>query len=135
MRKALIGIAAIAAITLTGCGSDAPAAPTAFTLTGDFTLKDSDRTCQGEGGYKDIGFGAAVTVYDGAGKVLAISKLGVGAYTPTVIGAERGSCTYPIKVEAVPTGVPIYQVEVANRGMVRLSEADARTGMLSVNLG
>jgi hypothetical protein len=84
--------------------------------------------CEGRGGYKDIAEGAAVTVYDGGGAVVATGSLGSGV----MVGS---SCRFTLYVEQVPEGADFFQVEVSHRGKLTLSAADAKAGKFSGTIG
>lgn len=104
-----------------------------FDLLGEMTLRGKTSgvasNCRGAGGYKDILEGAGVTVYDAMGKIVGSGRLEQGAE------ANHGGCMFPIVVPAVPGGSAFYQVEVSHRGKITVSEAEARSGQLSMVLG
>ncbi|MER8083833.1 hypothetical protein ABTZ57_01390 [Streptomyces sp. NPDC094048] len=115
----------------------------AFTLEGAFVLKTGATTavferggdCTGYdgGGYGDIVPGAQVTVYDGSGAVVATGRLGKGKLPE---GSNSSvPCTFPVKVAGVPKGSKFYRVEVAHRGEVTVSAADAEAGRFAASLG
>jgi hypothetical protein len=124
---------------LSGGGSSTPKA---FTLRGTMTLNagattatiDSPGDCIGYdgGGMGDIVPGAAVTVYDSSGKVVATGKLGNGK-----LPGSGGSipCTFPVTVPGVPGGSKFYQVEVSHRGKITVSSAEAKAGTFAASLG
>jgi hypothetical protein len=119
-------------------GDPAPSAAKSkatFTLAGTMTLSFSSASatsgsqgCEGRGGYKDIAQGAAVTVYDGGGAVVATGSLGGGV----MVGS---SCRFTLYVEQVPEGADFFQVEVSHRGKLTLSAADAKAGKFAATLG
>jgi len=114
--------------------SATPQTPRTFALNGTFELTDGvidDGTggCQGGDGYDDIFEGAAVTVYDGAGTVIATGELGES----TLEG--EGTCRFDVAVGNVPTGRGFYKVEVSHRGTVQLSETEAESGTFGASLG
>jgi hypothetical protein len=74
-----------------------------LTLTGDnVPSDDTSENCTGYEGYDDIGAGAAVTVYDNAGKVIAQGALGVGK-------PHDAACVFHVAVPGVPNGSKFYQ--------------------------
>ncbi|MBD0838202.1 hypothetical protein ICC28_05735 [Streptomyces sp. TRM68416] len=85
--------------------------------------------CQGGDGYDDIFEGTAVTVYDGAGTVIATGQLGESTLE------SDGTCTFEVSVGDVPAGKGFYKVEVSHRGTVQLSEAEAEAGAFGASLG
>jgi hypothetical protein len=86
------------------------------TITGTMTLISSDLSdsCQGSGGYDDIGPGTAVTVRNGEGETIGTGRLGEGTLHG-VIG-----CTYPFEID-VPDE-DFYRVEVSHRGELEFSK-------------
>lgn len=108
----------------------APIVPAVLSIRGTLQLDAAvgprwpvGQECWGRDGYQDIRDGAAVTVTDPAGKVLAISQLGAGAVAehPTIAGAK--TCLFEFTVPGVPAGAGIYGIEVSHRGAVRFEEA------------
>lgn len=112
-----------------------------FTLRGGLTLDDSSTTsldtddtkCAGGGGFDDIREGAAVTVYDAAGGVVAAGSLGAGVYASA--GDVTTPCVFLFSVRGVPAGSKFYSVEVSHRGKLTVSAADARAGKFAASLG
>ncbi|MGW7529676.1 hypothetical protein [Streptomyces sp. NPDC054783] len=101
----------------------------ALTLTGDNVPSgDTSEDCTGYEGYDDIGAGAAVTVYDNAGKVIAQGALGVGK-------PHDAACVFHVAVPGVPNGPKFYQVEVSHRGKLTVSSAEAKAGGFAASLG
>jgi hypothetical protein len=95
-----------------------------FTLHGTLTLHGATSVipgtgCQGKGGYQDIGPGAAVTVTDESGSLLAKGKLERGSEYPEF-------CVMGFDVDGVPAGKKFYKVEVSHRGQMSYTEAEAR---------
>jgi hypothetical protein len=119
-------------------GAGTPPAPAAFTLRGAMTLADSlpldsDYTnCSGSGGYDDIVEGAAVTVYDGDGKVVGTGALDAGTYATS---DSTAPCVFHFAVTGVPGGAKFYQVEISHRGRLTVSSAVARAGGFASSLG
>ena len=108
-----------------------PTPPEPFTLTGTLLLNsDSIRTsglptgfnCAGSRGYDDVGPGAPVTVADETGKLLA-----KGAIESSY--GQQGFCMLRFKVDAVPGGAKFYRVQVAHRGEMSYTEAEAKAGV------
>ncbi|MEV6607414.1 hypothetical protein [Kutzneria sp. NPDC051319] len=116
-----------------GTGGTTSSAAATFTMLGTFKLygtsTGTSSMCHGSGGYSDIADGAAVTVYDAAGKVTA-----VGAITqPSSLGVL--GCTFSIVVPNVPNGEKFYQIEISHRGKVTVTADDAKAGRVSLTLG
>lgn len=100
---------------------------------GTFTADDGeDCTGKDSAGYPDIKMGTAVTVYDAAGKVIAMGSLGKGA---PVLERYPAPCVFPFIAPSVPAGESFYQVEVASRGRVAIEAADAEAGLAALTLG
>ncbi|WP_433271999.1 hypothetical protein ACQPZF_14860 [Actinosynnema sp. CS-041913] len=113
-----------------------PVEPRAFELRGTMTLEKGATAatrgrgeCAGERGYDDIAEGAQVTVYDAAGKAVALGELADSAYE----GA--GQCSFTFAVAEVPVGARIYQIEVTHRGKVSFEESAAKAGEVALTLG
>jgi hypothetical protein len=144
-RRWLLPIAAGLAGAMVGAGgvlvawgmSGSDAAP-AFALTGTMTLTssvplDADyKNCTGGSGYDDIALGAAVTVYDGGGKVVGTGSLGAGKYASS---DSTAPCVFRVSVPGVPGGAKFYQVEVSHRGKITVSSAEAKAGGFAASLG
>lgn len=140
----LFGLPVLVAVLIGGTiwlvkGGTEPAESEAFELRGIITLDSSDadpgklkdsgyRTCSGKRGYDDIRAGAQVTVYDAAGKAVALGTLGDSEL-------KDGECTIQFSVPDVPGGQAIYEVEVAHRGKVRYEEDRAKSGSIALTLG
>jgi hypothetical protein len=91
---------------------------------------DSDGTCYGTGGYADMERGATVTVRDGAGNIIASSRLGPGKGEATDIVA---SCEFKFYLDDVPDA-DFYGVEVAHRGEVTYSRQELQRQDWKVDL-
>lgn len=135
-----IGLAAALALTLGGIvWASSSSTPETFTLEGELTLS-SDGTfsmnprCGGKDGYDDINQGAAVVVFDAAGKVLATSSLGEGLFADKPATLES-PCVFKFAVPNVPSGEQFYQVQVSHRGKVPFDAAHAVAGTVSLSLG
>ncbi|SSC21614.1 Hypothetical protein KLENKIAIHU_183, partial [Klenkia terrae] len=83
-----------------------------------FSLTDSDlgKSCNGTGGYSDIGSGTPVRVTDGDGALLGAASLGDGAY----IG---GGCLRSVTVSDLGDAA-FYSVEVGDQGQISKSAAE-----------
>lgn len=121
-------------------GSSGPAALASFTLHGSLDLAGDhipvppeNTNCEGTGGYDDIVEGAAVTVYDAGGKVVAEGTLGAGVYADPV--NFTGDCEFPFTVLNVPSGAKFYQEEITHRGKITMSVAEAQSGTFGATLG
>ncbi|MFD3537016.1 hypothetical protein [Streptomyces sp. NPDC058664] len=117
---------------MTQAPSPSPA-PAVFLLTGTFLLtssvvSDGEGGCEGSDGFDDITEGAAVTVYDASGTVIATGGLGESTRTGT-------TCRFDVLVPGVPTGQGFYKVEVTHRGTLQISENDAMSGAFGGSLG
>ena len=100
-----------------------------MTLTGDnVPVGDTSEDCTGYSGYADIAAGAAVTVYDSAGKVVATGALGTGK-------PDSAACVFPVRVPEVPGGSKFYRVEVSHRGQITVTAAEAKAGEFAASLG
>lgn len=120
--------------------TSAPAKTESFTMTGELDLvgghspvPPENTDCAGAGGYDDIAEGAAVTVYDAGGKVVAQGALGVGRYADPV--AFTGACVFSFTAPGVPKGTKFYQVEITHRGKLTASIAEAQSGAFTATLG
>ena len=86
------------------------------TIQGSLQLYDSTGymldgdTCSGADGYADLQQGAAVTVADESGRIIATTQLGAGR-------RDGPYCAFPFKVSNVPSA-RFYQIEVSHRGRV-----------------
>lgn len=78
---ATLGVVA-AGVGIAGASDDGSelSAPVTHALTGKMTLIALvyGKTCSGDKGYGDLRGGAPVTIYDGAGAVVAVTQLGQG---------------------------------------------------------
>ena len=108
-----------------------PAPPAPFTLTGTLQLtSDSIKTsglpsgysCAGDRDYLDIGPGAAVTVVNEAGRLVAKGVI-ESSY------GQQDSCLFLFRVNDVPGGQRFYRVQVAQRGETSYTEAEAKAGI------
>ena len=107
-----------------------------FDLVGTVALRTDSLTtsglpagfeCAGRGDYSDIGPGAAVTVSDETGTLLAKGTLA------SSIGDNK-LCVFTFNVPDVPAGAKFYQVQVSNRDATSYTEQEAR-GHVEVSLG
>lgn len=139
-RRTIIVAAAVGAVALAVVASIVVVAVMAFTanrepetfeVLGAITLEDSITTyglpdgfeCAGKGGYKDIGPGAAVTVTDETGTLLAKGAIATSA------GGSNG-CWLDFTVADVPRGKAFYKVEVSHRGELTYTESEAESGLV-----
>lgn len=117
--------------------------PTTYTLTGTFTLYDSDERwgsefakslgiedCRGSGGYGDIREGLGVVVRDSQGAIIANGDLGEGKPLSTTL------CEFSFEVTNIPES-DFYEVSVGRRGSVvyQRSELESQDWHLSLSLG
>lgn len=124
-------VAIIASIVVAVIAFSASRPPETFEILGAITLEDSITTyglpdgfeCAGKGGYKDIGPGAAVTVTDESGTLLA-----KGAVLTSSGSASR--CWLDFTVASVPRGSAFYKVEVSHRGELTYTESEAESGLV-----
>jgi hypothetical protein len=122
--------------TATGISEDYQGTqPGTFVLAGDFTLTDNPINldsggCEGGLGYDDIATGTAVTVYDAAGSVV-----GTGSLLLSTFMASDRSCIFQVAVDNIPADEDFYQVEIAHRGRLQLSAAEAQSGGFHGSLG
>lgn len=99
-----------------------------FAMSGTLTVYSGigltgGANCRGTGGYGDIGPGAAISVSDESGTLLAKGQLEIGS-------GESGWCTWPFRITDVPGGKKFYKVEVSHRGEVNFDADEARDGVL-----
>ena len=125
---ALVAICVGAYFTFKACTKTAPPEP--FTLTGTLQLTSdtiktsglpSGYSCAGDRDFLDIGPGAAVTVVNRTGKLVAKSVI-ESSY------GQQGSCLFLFRVNELPGGQRFYRVQVAQRGEASYTEAEARAG-------
>jgi hypothetical protein len=112
---------------------DATTAPATLTVQGTLELHDTNlflagSGCAGQGGYSDIASGAAVTITNATGAMVALGRL----EDPQL--ASLGECTFSFSVPDVPAGDGFYGVEVSHRGSVKYAEADLASP-LTLTLG
>ena len=109
------------------------------TVQGDFLLTDTSTTgggiddsgvsCQGDGGYSDIGPGTNVTVKNEKGELLATTTLGTGSGGSTY-------CEFKFML-TVPDNAKFYTFEVGRRGELSYShdEMDSSGWSVGASLG
>ncbi|WP_052434035.1 hypothetical protein [Streptacidiphilus melanogenes] len=85
-------------------------------------------SCSGAGGLGYVDKGTLVTVQDSADRVVATGSLGAGMLDNT-------ACVFPIVVPGVPSGSDSYSVQLLLHGKTKITNKQARTGALVVNLG
>lgn len=113
----VIGVVAVALLTdVLGSGP----LTMRHTLAGSIELRDSDpissppwidgstSDCSGSGRYSDLRGGAALTVSDGAGRLLATVSLGPGT------GGPPHTCRFGFSLVDVPD-VSLYRLDVGHR--------------------
>lgn len=99
-------------------------------VRGDVTVNDpggirvAGNACESDG-YADVRAGTQVVVTDAAGDVVAMATLGPGSNAARPGG---GWCTFPFTAD-VPAGSDFYGVEVASRGVVRLTADQLAAGV------
>ena len=128
---ACVGAAAVALIVVAVTAFIVNREPERFVVLGAITLEDSITTyglpdgfeCAGEDGYKDIGPGAAVTVTDESGTLLAKGAI------ETSSGGSSG-CWLDFTVSGVPRGKSFYKVEVSHRGELTYTESEVESGLV-----
>lgn len=128
-----------AASSASGAASSSSAG---FTLAGKLTLKwstgafirDENRMCAGSGGYSDIAGGAAVTIADQTGTVIATGQLDDGHADVSDAGNPI-DCTFSFSVLHVPDGKTFYGVTVSHRGAIQFSADRAKGGDVALSLG
>lgn len=141
-NASLLSTAAAALIlSTTGCSAE-PEKPPTQTFTGTITApggsasasssrngQDGD-PCETDPGYDDVDEGTTVSVYSADGTLVATGLLGPGKYEVFRL------CVLPFSVSSVPGGpADLYQVEVASRGRISTTGADAAAGRLHLSLG
>lgn len=120
-----------------------PAGAADFTLGGKLTLKWSTGAferneaglCAGSGGYADITGGAAVTITDQAGTVIATGQLGNGSADVDTSTGTPIACAFSFSVPHVPDGKTFYGVQVSHRGAVQFSTDKAKYGDVALSIG
>jgi hypothetical protein len=92
-------------------------------------LSSDGSSCEGDGGYNDIGSGAGVTVRDETDTIIAVGALAPGR-------VEEFSCTFPFFVTGIPNS-KFYSVEVSHRGAIAYSheQLEQQDWMVSLSLG
>ncbi len=102
--------------------------------SGQYELVRSAEACPlSGGGYADIRSGTQVTVYDSAGKAVALGRLGIAAPAANV-GERTNRCYFALDVDGVPEGSAIYSVEVSHRGRVQFTRDQLRD-VIDLTLG
>lgn len=107
-----------------------------ITITGDFTLVDTDQArdtdredvvegdpCTGTGGYSDFGSAMNVTVTDGAGEIIGTTSTGAAEY----VDAGRSStlfCQTSFDIDVAV--VDFYRIEIGSRGDMSYSFDELR---------
>ncbi|MFD7449709.1 hypothetical protein [Kitasatospora sp. NPDC059827] len=112
-------------------GLSGPGDDESFTLVGQARISTSDPTksgtCNGARGLDDVDKDALVTVRDSAGRVVATGVLGQGEY-------HDSACRFPIVLPDVPGGSDSYSVQVLWHPRTKVTNEEARTGGLVIDL-
>lgn len=109
---------------------DGPSGPQ-FTATGTVTVFDSwvnaqeDEGCVGTDDFADLRPGSRVRFLDESGHELSQGRLGSGV-PGKVVG---DSCTWPLKVTAVPSGATQYELRVGDREPLVKTPEELRKGV------
>lgn len=138
VAAAIVGLAALA---IGGAGFYLHGHAT-MTVRGEFTLSGSASAysdCQGKEGYDDIGPNTQVTISSG-GTVLGVTNLGKPSQaleSPLSSGGVDASywCGWTFTFSEVPRNHAVYTVEVAHRGGVNFTKAEAAAGKVGLSLG
>lgn len=93
-------------------------------VAGTFEFSGEYGSCQGSGGYSDIGSGTEATLYSGSGEVLASTELGIGS-------EQSGYCEFTFTFNDVPE-TDFYQFEVGDRGKLKVSLDEMKANGWSV---
>lgn len=105
--------------------------PASIQVSATLVLADTRSAIRGcstsGGGYSDLAAGAQVTVTDENAAVLAVTEL----QAPTSVELN---CEFAFSV-AVPPGHKFYGFEVSHRGVIRYTEAQVRSGSVSLSIG
>lgn len=132
MKRAMIGLS-VMVLAMAGCGVKEPDTITidgVVTVVGDLVVVGDDGACPvNTGGYSDIRNGAQVKVSDGGGTVVTVGSLGEGkptsplGYDETVeAGGYTNRCEFPFSIAGVPADLPVYGIEVSQRGAVMFNK-------------
>jgi hypothetical protein len=100
------------------CGGGSQILHGTLTLTSSSDISRSGSNCSGAGGYSDLTAGAAVTVKNESGTVIATGSLDRGvsdATYPTVV------CHFSFTISNIPDA-KFYSVEVTHRGALTYSQ-------------
>lgn len=98
-----------------GCAQDS-----SHTVRGTMELVDKDASwvpgssCEGSGGYDDIGSGTQVVVKDAKDEIIATGSLGPGTATTAI------QCEFAFEIKDVPES-DFYSIEVSHRGAITYS--------------
>lgn len=132
-----LAVASVALVVLSACGGSgsegAPSEAKSFDVSGTVSLLAPDDivggdggSCRGVGAHGDLKPGAAVTVYDPAGKRVGLGALDTGT------GGD-GYCDFPFRVAGVKDDAGVYSVEIVNRGQDSFDRADADNVKVTIN--
>ncbi|GAA1881710.1 hypothetical protein GCM10009836_73730 [Pseudonocardia ailaonensis] len=121
----VVGVALLAGVVAAAASGGTQDVRGTFELTDTGYLGSSFRTgssCTGSGGYRDIGAGTGVTVYDASGAIVGTGRLSTGRAT------SSSTCEFTFTVPDVPTGGDFYQVEISHRGKVTVDADELANG-------
>jgi hypothetical protein len=90
-------------------------------------ISSDGSSCEGSGGYSDIGPGTEVVVKDGSGKMLAHTELGSGT-------GGAYSCSFSFTLDVVE-GADDYIVQVSHRGELHKSFTELENDGVALTLG
>jgi hypothetical protein len=130
LRWALLAGLGVALIGLLGWSLT----PSTFDMEGTYTLAQmaavrtgyASDNCTGNFWHPSVEAGAAVTVKDADGKVIATSVLRDGVVTGAL------TCEFGFTVPGVPADSKFYSIEIAHTGEVIYPEDKAKTPALSL---
>ena len=97
----------------------------------------SGSTCDGSGGYSDITQGSEVELRDATGKLIAVTKLGNGAWGGNIMA---GRCTFyfrfdDVELEGDDDALFTIQIGNENRGGVTYSRDKLLQGPVTLSIG
>jgi len=119
-----------------GDGKDAPGSADSDTFTASGSIKVLSSCGYGSGydeGLDDVRRGAQVTVLNSRGKRVALGKLGVGTRGPGVMKSIQ--CTYDFEIRDVPSGDPVYSLEIGGGARGAFDFRERQAGHLNLGLG
>jgi hypothetical protein len=138
------GIAAFLLFFLAACsGADQEGGDHRQAIVGSLTIEDSysgfrfGEECRGRGGYDDIRAGAGVSLFDGAGSIIANGSLDAGEPGAEPLGTDFARhCTFEFYLSDVPRA-DFYRLEVGGREgpTYSLNELEASDWTVHLSLG